>query len=164
MQTYLLLKWAHVLSSVLLVGTGLGSAFYMYFANRSGNVAAVAVVTRLVVRADFWFTTPTVLTQPLTGVLLAHQAGFATSTPWLALSMVLYGLAVLCWLPVVWLQLRMASLAQAADAQRTALPDLYWRYAHRWEMLGYPAFAAMLIVFYLMVAKPSLNTLQFIFF
>ena len=75
MNTYLVLKTLHIISSVLLVGTGLGSAFYLFFANRSGSVAAQAVVGRLVVRADWWFTTPAVIVQPLTGIAMAHMAG-----------------------------------------------------------------------------------------
>lgn len=155
MNTYLLLKWLHILSSVVLVGTGFGTAFYMFFVNRSGSVAAQAVVARLVVRADWWFTTPAVIVQPLTGLWMAHLAGFAWTTPWILLSLALYAFAGLCWLPVLWLQLRMALLAEQAARAGSALPPDYARHARAWERLGYPAFAAMLAVFYLMVFKPS---------
>lgn len=155
MSVYLGLKWLHILSSVLLVGTGFGSAYYLFFANRSRDVAALAVVTRLVVRADWWFTTPAVILQPATGLTLAHLAGWPWSTPWLLLSIALYALAGACWLPVVWLQLRMAALAQQALREHSDLPAVYWRYARWWEALGYPAFIAMLVVFYLMVFKPA---------
>jgi uncharacterized membrane protein len=157
MNTYLLLKWVHIVSSVLMVGTGLGSAFYMFFTNRSGNLQAQAVVSRLVVRADWWFTTPTVLIQPASGIAMVHMAGFPLASPWLAASIALYVLAGLCWLPVVWLQIRMARLAQEAVARGdTAVPAQYVRYARWWEWLGYPAFVAMAVVFYLMVNKPAL--------
>ena len=157
MNTYLLLKTLHILSSVLLVGTGLGSAFYMFFANRSGSVAAQAVVSRLVVRADWWFTTPTVLLQPAPGLAMVHLAGFPLSTPWIAASLVLSAVAGLCWLPVVWLQLRMRDMAQQAAAEGSPLPAAYWRCARWWEGLGYPAFVAMAVVFFLMVNKPTLG-------
>ena len=121
MNLYLLLKWLHIVSSVLMVGTGLGSAFYMFFTNRSGNVQAQAVVTKLVVRADWWFTTPTVLIQPATGLAMAYLAGWPLSTPWLAWSLALYALAGLCWLPVVWLQLRMRDMA--IEAAQSAQGD-----------------------------------------
>jgi uncharacterized membrane protein len=156
MNTYLLIKWAHILSSVLMVGTGLGSAFYMFFTNRSGSVAAQAVVSKLVVRADWWFTTPTVIIQPLSGIAMVHMAGWPLTSPWLMTSMALYVLAGACWLPVVCLQLRMARLAEQAHAQGTAMPDRYWRDARLWEALGYPAFVAMAVVFFLMVNKPVL--------
>ena len=156
MSLYLTLKWIHIISSMLLVGTGLGSAFYMFFTNRSGSVQAQAVVTRLVVRADWWFTTPTVFIQPATGLAMAAMVGLPLTTPWLALSLGLYVLAGICWLPVVWLQLRMRDMAAEAAAEGGALPQLYWRYARRWEALGYPAFVAMVVVFYLMVNKPGL--------
>lgn len=163
MSLYLTLKWLHIISSVLRVGTGLGSVFYMFFTNRSGNVQAQAVVTRLVVRADWWFTTPPVFIQPATGLAMAAMAGLRWSTPWLAVSMALYLVAGACWLPVVWLQLRMRDMEiEAAEAAQSAqgdgvLPPLYWRYARRWEALGYPAFVAMAVVFYLMVNKPALT-------
>ncbi|HEX5356902.1 MAG TPA: DUF2269 domain-containing protein [Aquabacterium sp.] len=156
MNTYLLIKWIHILSSVLMVGTGLGSAFYMFFANRSGSQAAQTVVCKLVVRADWWFTTPTAIIQPLSGFWMAHLAGWPLDAPWLMSAIGLYVLAGLCWLPVVWLQLRMAALSQQAHDRQQSLPALYWTYARRWEWLGYPAFIAMLAVFYLMVNKPTL--------
>ena len=155
MNTYLMLKWLHILSSVLMVGTGFGSAFYLFFANRSGNVAAQAVVSRLVVRADTWFTTPAVVFQPLSGVWLAHMAGWPLTTPWIVATFALYALAGACWLVVVVLQLRMARLAAAAHAQGTPMPAHYQRLQRWWEWLGYPAFVAMLAVYYLMVNKPS---------
>lgn len=155
MSWYLSLKWLHILSSVLLVGTGFGSAYYLYFANRSRDVAALAVLTRLVVRADWWFTTPTVILQPATGLALAYLAGWPLSTPWLLGSLALYAVAGLCWLPVVWLQLRMRAMAQRALQAQTDLPEPYWRCARWWAALGYPAFVAMIAVFYLMVAKPA---------
>lgn len=156
MNTYLVIKWLHIVSSVLLAGTGFGSAFYLFFANRSGSLAAQAVVARLVKRADLWFTTPAVIVQPLTGVWLAMTAGWSLDTPWLALSIALYLLAGACWLPVVWLQIRLSRMADAALASGQPLPALYWRYARWWEGLGYPAFIAVLVVFYLMVNKPAL--------
>ena len=156
MNTYLLLKTVHILSSVLLVGTGFGSAFYLFFANRSDNVHAQAVVSRLVVRADLWFTTPAAIVQPLSGIALAHMAGWSLATPWLALSLGLYALAGACWLPVLWLQVRMARMAQSAAAQGQALPADYLRFARVWEALGYPAFVAMLATYWLMVNKPAI--------
>ena len=155
MSTYLVVKWLHIMSSVLMVGTGLGSAFFMFFANRSGDVGTQANVARLVVRADWWFTTPTVIIQPLSGLWMAYLAGWSLTTPWLFASLLLFCFAGLCWLPVLYLQLRMAAMARVAHQQHADLPALYWRYARRWEWLGYPAFAAMLLVFFLMVVKPG---------
>lgn len=154
MTTYMLLKLAHILSSVLLVGTGFGSAFYLFFIHRANNVQAIAAVSRLVVRADFWFTTPAAILQPLTGLAMATMAGYALTQNWLFWTFALYGLAGACWLPVVWLQIRMAKMADMALADHTPLPTDYWQYARYWEWLGYPAFIAMLGIFWLMVFKP----------
>ena len=155
MNTYLLLKTLHILSSVLLVGTGFGSAFYLFFTNRSNNFQAQIVVARLVVLADWCFTTPAVILQPLTGFAMVHMAGWPLNTPWIMWSFVLYLFAGACWLPVVWLQIRMKAMLEVADVSKSSLPDLYWRYAKIWEWLGYPAFIAMLGVYFLMVNKPS---------
>jgi len=157
MNTYLLVKALHILSSVLMVGTGFGSAFYLFFTNRTGSVPAIASVSRLVVRADWWFTTPTVIIQPLTGFWLVYTAGWTWDTPWVLASVALYISAGLCWLPVVWIQIRMLNIATEAAAQgHTTLPPAYWRYARLWERLGYPAFLAMVVVYFLMVLKPTL--------
>lgn len=153
---YLLIKWLHILSSVLLVGTGFGSAFYMFFANRQSDVRTRAVVARLVVRADTWFTTPAVIFQPLSGMWLMHTAGWSWQTPWILAAITLYALAGACWLPVVWLQIRMARIAKVCAATQKPLPPEYVRLARYWEWLGYPAFISMLAVYYLMVVKPTL--------
>jgi len=154
-SAYLIVKTIHILSSVLLVGTGFGTAFYLYFANRSGSLEAQAVVSRYVVLADWLFTTPTVIVQPLTGFILAHWAGWPLTTPWLFWSILLYVLAGACWLPVVWLQMELRRMANDALARKQPLPARYWRFAKRWELLGYPAFFAMLAIFFLMVLKPT---------
>ncbi|MDR3481976.1 MAG: DUF2269 domain-containing protein [Burkholderiaceae bacterium] len=156
MNAYVILKLIHILSSVLLVGTGFGSAFYLFFANRSASVEAIATTCRLVVRADYWFTTPAVIVQPITGLWMIHLAGWPLATPWILVTLALYGLTGACWLPVVWLQVRMARMATSANESGTALPPQYWRYARYWERLGYPAFIAMLAVYFLMVVKPAL--------
>ena len=157
MNLYLTVKTLHILSSVLLVGTGFGTAFYLFFANRTGNIPAISAVSKLVVRADLWFTTPAVVVQPLSGLWLAHAAGWQWNTPWILVSIALYLLAGVCWLPVVWLQYEMAKMAGAAHtAGDAALPARYWRFARWWEGLGYPAFLAMVAVYFLMVFKPAL--------
>ena len=155
MNAYLVVKTLHILSSVLMVGTGFGSAFYLYFANRSKSVATISVITKLVVRADWWFTMPAVIFQPLSGLWLAYAAGWSWGTSWILLSLVLFAIAGMCWLPVVWLQLRLTDIAKHAAGCGDELPPLYWRYAKIWERLGYLAFTATLIVYFLMVLKPG---------
>ena len=152
---YLIVKWIHVMSSTLLFGTGLGSAFYMFFVNRSRDVNAIAVVCRRVVWADWLFTTPTAIIQPLSGFYLVHLAGMPLGAPWIAWSIALFVLAGACWLPVVWLQIRMAEMAEGAAREKTVLPDLFWRYHAIWTALGVPAFIAFLAIFFLMVVKPA---------
>jgi uncharacterized membrane protein len=151
---YLIVKWAHVLSSTLLFGTGLGSAFYMFFVSLTRDARAIAVVVRHVVIADWVFTTPTVIIQPLTGFYLIHIAGFPLASRWILWSIALYLLAGAAWLPVVWMQIRMREMAQQAASAGEALPQQYWSYLKLWVALGVVAFLSLVVVFYLMVAKP----------
>ncbi|HLS80834.1 MAG TPA: DUF2269 domain-containing protein [Steroidobacter sp.] len=152
---YLAVKWLHVLSSTFLFGTGVGSAFYMLFTSLTRDVGATAVVTRYVVIADYLFTTPTIILQPLSGFYLVHLAGFPVTSAWILWSVVLYLLAVACWLPVVWMQIRMRDLAgQAAQQAAGRLPARYWLFMRWWAALGGVAFVAFVVIFYLMVTKP----------
>ena len=151
---YLIVKWLHILSSTFLFGTGIGSAFYMLFTSLSRDVRAIAVVSRHVVLADWIFTATTVVIQPLTGAYLIHLAGFPWQSAWIMWSLALYVLAGACWLPVVWMQIKMRDMAQVAARDGAELPALYWRYLRMWVALGIPAFFALVVVFWLMVAKP----------
>ena len=153
---YLWLKWAHVVSSTVLFGTGAGIAFFFVRAHRTGNVQLIAAVARDVVVADLLFTATAVVLQPTTGIGMALLAGFALTLPWLKWSIALYLFIGCCWLPVVWLQVRMRNLAAAAARRNTPLPAQYFRMYRWWFALCWPAFIGVLAVFYLMVAKPPI--------
>lgn len=150
-MSYLTLKSLHILSAFLLFGTGLGSAFYKYMTDRSGNLEAIAQTNRLVVLADWLFTTPSVIFQPLSGIALAYLLQIPLTTPWIVTAFGLYLLAGLCWLPVVVLQIKMRNLSTAAVNKQHPLPASYFRYARIWFWLGVPAFLAMIAVVFLMV-------------
>jgi uncharacterized membrane protein len=156
MNWYPLIKWLHIISSTVLFGTGAGIAFFFLRAQRTRDPRIIAAVARDVVLADLIFTATAVILQPVTGMALAVIAGYTLLTPWLMLSIVLYGLIGCCWLPVVWLQMRMRDLAVDAADHDLPLPALYQLYYRRWLALGWPAFIGVLVVFYLMVAKPGL--------
>lgn len=151
---YGLIKTLHIVSATLLFGTGLGTAYFMWSANRTRDARVTAAVARHVVRADWMFTLPTVILQPISGIWLVQAAGYAW-TGWIGFSLALYGIAAACWLPVVWLQIRMRDMAATADEHNQPLPNRYWRYAQAWFWLGVPAFIAMVGVFFLMVLKYS---------
>ena len=152
---YLTIKWIHILSSTLLFGTGLGSAFYMFFASRTRDPRVIAVVVKYVVIADWLFTTPTIIIQPLSGFYLIHLGNLSITAAWIVWSVVLYLLAGAAWLPVVWMQIQMREMATEAARTGTAIPERYWRFLRWWVALGVVAFVALVIVFYLMVRKPG---------
>jgi uncharacterized membrane protein len=153
---YLWLKWLHVLSSTVLFGTGIGTAFQMWRAHRRGDVRAIAVVARNVVLADWLFTLPAGIVQPATGIAMALASGLRLLTPWLIVTYALYVLAFVCWVPVVVIQIRIRDLAEDAAGNATILPAAYHRAMRLWFALGWPAFGALVVVFLLMIAKPDL--------
>ncbi len=154
-DAYTLLKTAHVLGATVLFGTGIGIAFFMLMAHRTRDPALIAHTAGAVVIADTLFTASAVIVQPLTGAALASRAGLPILSGWLGASLALYLVAGACWLPVVWIQLRLRDLARAALAAGAPLDAAYHRLFLIWSALGFPAFGAVIAILYLMVAKPS---------
>ena len=154
MSEYILAKWLHILSSTFLFGTGVGSAFYLLTISLRRDVRAIAVITKHVVLADWIFTGTTAVFQPLSGFWLLKIMGIPITSHWVQWSLMLYGIAIACWLPVVWIQMRLRNIANAAIEQ-DQVPAAYWFYFKCWIVLGIPALLAFLGIFYLMVAKPA---------
>ena len=157
MLAYLALKFLHVIGAAVLLGTGAGIAFFMLLAHRTGSAATIAGVARMVVVADFLFTATAVVVQPITGVLLAWIVGYSLLDGWIVLSIGLYLLTGAFWLPVVWMQMRMRDLAAQAVREGMPPPAEYHRLFRLWFAFGFPAFAAVLAIFWLMIARPSLG-------
>lgn len=156
MEVQFVLKFLHILSATLLFGTGLGTAFHCWFAHVTGDARAIAVVLRNVVRADWLFTATSGIAQPVTGYLLIQETGRELTEPWIVLSFALYLIAGACWLVVVSLQMRARDLAIAAAKNGQKLPPDYYRVMRLWFALGWPAFLALIGIFWLMVSKPDL--------
>jgi uncharacterized membrane protein len=153
---YFIVKYVHVIGATVLLGTGAGIAFFMLMADWRGDPREIAGVSRTVVFADFLFTASAVVLQPITGVWLALLSGYRLTDGWIGLSIILYVVTGLFWLPVVWMQVRMRDLAQAAVTSGTALPPEYHRLFRWWFAFGFPAFAAVLGIFWLMIARPQI--------
>jgi uncharacterized membrane protein len=155
-MTYLILKYLHVIGAAMLLGTGAGIAFFMLLGHLAAKPIIVAAIARIVVIADFAFTATAVVAQPITGVALAWYTGWSLWEGWLALSILLYFVTGAFWLPVVWMQMRMRDLAAEAAASDQPLPPAYHTLFRWWFAFGFPAFGAVLAIFWLMIAKPSL--------
>jgi uncharacterized membrane protein len=154
---YFGLKFLHIIGACVLLGTGAGIAFFMVMAHLTGRATAVAAVARIVVIADFVFTATAVVAQPITGVALAHVVGYPLSEGWIVLSIILYIVTGLFWLPVVWMQMELRRLAEAAAVSGTELPPSYHRLFWTWFAFGFPAFAAVLGILWLMIARPEIR-------
>jgi uncharacterized membrane protein len=153
---YLGLKYLHVIGAAVLLGTGAGIAFFMLMAHRTGDARVIAEVARIVVIADFLFTATAVGMQPLTGVALTVIAGYSLGEGWVVLSILLYLFTGAVWLPVVFFQLRMRDLAAAAARAAEPLPRNYHRLFWAWFAFGFPAFGAVLAIFWLMITHPTI--------
>ena len=155
-MTYEILLFLHVIGAVVLLGTGAGIAFFMVVSHRSRDAALIAHVAGIVVLADTLFTATAAVAQPITGYLLAREVGWALTEGWVALSLALYLVVGAFWLPVVWMQIRMRNLARQAREADAALPEAYSRLYRWWFACGFPAFAAVLAILWLMLTKPAL--------
>lgn len=150
---YHLLKTIHIISATLLYGTGLGTYFFMIRALRAGNTEALKVTASTVVLADWLFTTPAVVVQFITGLMLMQYLGISIGSAWFIVVMLLFAFVGALWLPVVWIQLRLRRQLSELPAG-AALPADFTRLARLWEGLGYPAFGSGIGIFVLMVYKP----------
>lgn len=150
MDSYFLLKFIHILSATVLTGTGIGIAFFMWMVCRSHNAQAIKVVARLVVLADWIFTAPAVVVQFISGVLLMQRLGYSYTSPWFITVLSLFIFIGLCWLPVVYIQYRLRSLAHNDNVESPA----FFRLMRYWTLLGIPAFSSIIVMFWLMIFKP----------
>lgn len=159
MDPELILRWLHVIGACVLLGTGAGIAFFMLMAHRTNDPRVIAHTAGIVVLADLLFTTTAVILQPVTGALLAWQIGWSLGEGWIVLSLVLYVLTGLFWLPVVWVQIRLRDHARTAAERETQLPPEYYRLFRFWFACGVPAFLAVLTILWLMIARPAISVL-----
>lgn len=151
---YLWLKLIHILSSTILFGTGIGTACVMVYGYMTRDIHVTAAINRYVVLADWGFTAPSAVVQVVTGLWMVYMAGFPLNSIWIMGAITGYIVAMCCWLPVVYLQIKMRDLAVAADNSNSKLPSKYHTYFKYWFFLGWPAFISLIIVFYLMTVKP----------
>ncbi|MBM2830914.1 MAG: hypothetical protein HW411_1704 [Gammaproteobacteria bacterium] len=153
LDSYLILKLVHILCAVVVAGTGVGIAFFMFMVNRTRNIEAIAVTTRHVVLADWLFTLPAVILQFITGLLLMLKLGYSFTSTWFLMVLTLFIFIGICWIPVLFIQVRLRELA-ALSVNTGILDAGFTQLMKLWTRLGIPAFSAILIIFWLMVVKP----------
>jgi uncharacterized membrane protein len=154
MTLYFLVKFLHVLGAIVILGTGTGIAFFMMMAHRSGDSAFIARTAATVVIADMLFTATAVTLQPMTGGLLMALSGTSPGERWLLVSLVLYVVAGLLWIPVIFMQIEMRDLARLAAATQQPPPPRYVALFRRWCLFGIPGFGSVMSILWLMIAKP----------
>lgn len=149
-----LIRFAHIIGATVLFGTGMGIAFFMLMAHRTGEARTIADTAAAVVIADTVFTATAVVAQPVTGLLLADSLGHDLLSSWIVVSIGLYVVTGLFWLPVVVIQIRLRDLAQNAAKTGAPLPPGYHRLFRIWFICGWPAFAAVIAIFWIMITRP----------
>lgn len=155
MDLYIAVKTLHILSSAILFGTGIGIAFFMFRSCFTNNIHEKLYAARNTVVADYLFTFPAAVIQPVSGAALVLIAGFDWASTWLIATYVIYIIAGACWLPVVWIQIQLKNMCKEAAENDTELPQRYYTLFKIWFLLGWPAFLGLMVIFYLMVAKPA---------
>lgn len=153
MDSYLILKILHILSAVVVAGTGTGIAFFMFMANRSNNPEAIRVTAKHVILGDWIFTLPGVITLLVTGPLLMLKLGYSFSSPWFYWVIGLFVFVGLCWIPVLRIQYKLYELSKAVTNQNAISPE-FKKLMRLWTAFGIAAFSAILVIFWLMVFKP----------
>lgn len=153
MEYYLVLKLIHMLAAVVVTGTGAGIAFFMFMANRSNNHQAIYITAKHVILGDWIFTTPAVITQIITGILLMNMQGYSFSAPWFYWVVGLFSFIGICWLPVLRIQYTLRELAKISVDSNQVTPE-FKSLMKTWTLLGIPAFTAIIGIFWLMVFKP----------
>lgn len=154
MTLYFFVKYLHVLGAIVILGTGWGIAFFMLMAHRSGDASFIARTAATVVFADMLFTMTAVLLQPVTGGVLMMLSSTAVTELWLSTSLALYAMAGLFWVPVIFMQIEMRDLARTAAARNAPLPTRYFTLVRRWMLFGIPGFGSVMMIVWLMIAKP----------
>lgn len=153
---YLLVKYVHILSATIILGTGIGSAFFMFMSHRRKNVANIYFAVRHAVIADWLLTTPAVIIQLLTGLYLVYLGHYPLTESWIEWGLALYFFAGVCWLPLVWMQIRMRDMAKTAVDSGMPLPGRYRAFEHWWNILGSWPFLVVAVIFWLMITKPNI--------
>lgn len=150
---YLGLKYLHVIAAIFLFGFGMGSYLYLIAASRSRNPLVIAHVAANVVRFDTWITTPAGFVQIATGYALVQLMGLPLSSGWVGVSLLIFLLVGLLWLPVLVLQKRLQTLAQQASASGVALACGYQGIYRAWFWMGVAGFTGMFVIVLMMVSK-----------
>ena len=153
MDWYIVIKVLHIIGSTVLFGTGIGIAFFLLRSHFTDDIREKLYAARATVLADYLFTLPAVCIQPLTGAWLIWRVGYDWTEPWLTATYGLYLFAGVCWVPVIWIQIELKKMLLVAASTGADLPPRYAWFFKLWFALGWPAFLALVAVFYLMVAK-----------
>jgi uncharacterized membrane protein len=145
----------HIISATIVFGTGIGTANFMFFGHRSGIPQERAFAARMTVKADFLFTLPSAVIQPVSGAWLVWQTAIPWYDEWLLFTYALYVLSGACWVPVVVIQMRMKTMLEAQLRGERFNEASYNRLFRLWFILGWPAFSSVIVIFWLMVTKPT---------
>jgi uncharacterized membrane protein len=155
MNIYLVVKTIHIISSTILFGTGIGIAFFMLRSYFADNLHQKLFAAKETVIADFIFTLPAVITQAVSGIWLVWKSGYQWSDLWLTTTYIIYMIAGICWLPVIWIQIRLRNLVATSITNQSQLPPTYFKLFRIWFLLGWPAFTGLVVIFFMMIVKPA---------
>ena len=152
MDLYEFIKIIHVISSTVVLGVGVGVAYFIFSDYRNDDRESLRIVVSHAARADWVLTMPAVVVQFLTGLWLTANLGIPYGSAWFIAVNALFILIGFSWLSLVKQHKHIEALAgQGAGAD----PDEYARTMRLWMRDGLVTTGIVVIIFVLMTAKPG---------
>jgi len=153
---FTVIKFLHVMSAVLLLGTGLGLAFFLFRAQQSKDSQTILFALNNTLIGDIVFVGPALFVLFGSGHWMLRNGAHSVREPWMIASLALIMLVGLCWVLAVFLEWRMRNGLRASAQQGAAvLPPKHGLYHRLWVSLGLIAFPTAVVILVLMVIKPA---------
>jgi uncharacterized membrane protein len=157
-MSYLILKLLHVIAVILFLGNIITGLFWKFHADGTRDPKVIAHAFEGIIRADRWFTIPSIILIILAGVGTAIVGKFPIlGTGWIFWSIVLFTISGIAFsAKIAPLQVRIRNLALAGNEAGRMDWNLYHTLSRSWEIWGLVAIFTPVAAVVLMVLKPSL--------
>lgn len=154
---YLVMKTIHVLAAVIFLGNIIVGAFWKVHGDRTGDPRIIAHTMAGIIRADRWFTMPSVALLLIAGFGGAGMGRISIGgSDWIVWSIVLIAVSAVAFMArLVPLQRRMLAVARDASGPGGFDRVRYDSLSRSWMVWGIIATVAPIVAVVLMVFKPG---------
>ena len=150
-MVFLLLKWIHVLSAIVAVGSNV--TYGIWLSRAAANVDVLPFTLKTIKLIDDRLANRAYGLLILTGLIIVYIVRLSLTTPWLLTALILYVIVVLIGLLVVTPNLR--NQIQLLEREGISSPG-YQALARRGTITGMTLGLITLVIVFLMVVKPGL--------